>query len=106
MVKVLSLDESHFEVHGQWVSFVRRGVGEKTYTIHLQQAPKTSSQKMFLCCCTYKWPGPLVPVEGMMKSDQYIQILERRVIPQLQTSLPEDDGIFQQDLAQFHKSQN
>ncbi|KAJ4445714.1 hypothetical protein ANN_12399 [Periplaneta americana] len=43
---VLFSDESHFEVHGHHVSYVRKG-SEKVTAAHLQQAPKYPPKEMF-----------------------------------------------------------
>ena len=99
---VLFSDESYFQVQGQRVQYVRRANNEATTSHHLQQTVKHPVQKMFWGCFTHEGLGPLVPVEGMMKSDQYIQILQRRVVPELQKRFPDGNGIFQQDLAPCH----
>jgi len=39
-----------------------------------------------------------------MKSDQYIQVLQRRLIPDMQKAFSSGEGIFQQDLALCHCS--
>ena len=38
----------------------------------------------------------------MLRSDEYINILQTRVITQLQDLFPEGNGVFQQDLAPCH----
>jgi len=39
-----------------------------------------------------------------MKSDQYIAVLQRRLIPDMQKAFSSGEGIFQQDLAPCHCS--
>ncbi|KAJ4445025.1 hypothetical protein ANN_06824 [Periplaneta americana] len=56
---VLSSDESHFEVHGHRVSYVRKG-SEKVTAAHLQQAPK--------------YP----PKRQIMKAEENLQKLQQR----------------------------
>lgn len=100
---VLFSDESHFEVHGHRVSYVRKG-SEKVTAAHLQQAPKYPPKVMFWGCFTHEGPGALIPIKGMMNSDKYIHLLETRIVPQLQKSFPDGRGVFQQDLAPCHTS--
>ncbi|KAJ4426509.1 hypothetical protein ANN_27323 [Periplaneta americana] len=100
---VLFSDESHFEVHGHRVSYVRKG-SEKVTAAHLQQAPKYSPIVMFWGCFTHEGPGALIPIKGMMNPDKYIHLLETRIVPQLQKSFPDGRGVFQQDLAPCHTS--
>ena len=40
----------------------------------------------------------------MMKSDQYIEVIQQRVIPDMQKAFSSGNGIFQQDLASCHSS--
>lgn len=98
---VLFSDESHFEVHGHRVSYVRKG-SEKATAAHLQQAPKHPPKVMFWGCFTHEGPGALIPIKGMMNSDKYIHLLETRIVPQLRNSFPDGSGVFQQDLAPCH----
>ena len=65
---------------------------------------QTRRMSMFRGCLTYSSPGTLIPVNGMMKSEQYIQVLQSKVLPVLLEQLPNGNGIFQQDLAPCHTS--
>ena len=105
--RVLFSDESHFVVQGLNVSHVRRSDGEKLSPKHIKQTVKFTQKKMFWGCFTFTGPKYLVPIDGMMNSDKYIPILERRCIPQLKKLAEElniENTIFQQDLAPFHAS--
>lgn len=99
---VMFSDESHFYVQGQRVSYVRKAADEKTSPAHIQQSVKHPQKKMFWGCFTFEGPCSLVPVDGMLKSDEYIKILKSRVVPQLQKKFPHGNGVFQQDLAPCH----
>lgn len=101
---VLFSDETHFLVQGHKVNFVRRSANEAETSAHILQQPKHPPKKMFWGCMSYNGPGPLVPIEGMMNSDKYIALLERRVVPLLLQMFPESNGIFQQDSAPCHTS--
>lgn len=57
---------------------------------------------MFWGCFSHLGVGPLITVDGMMNSKQYVTILRRQVIPELRRRFPGNDGIFQQDLAPCH----
>jgi hypothetical protein len=48
-------------------------------------------------------PGSLLPLDGMMNSTKYIEILKSRVLPFLQT-FADGKGTFQHDLAPCHNS--
>uniref|UniRef100_A0A3Q3QW79 Tc1-like transposase DDE domain-containing protein n=1 Tax=Monopterus albus TaxID=43700 RepID=A0A3Q3QW79_MONAL len=63
-----------------------------------------SSYVMFWGCFSYYGIGSLHPVEGMMRSPQYIEILRRKVAPELIKLFPDGSGVFQQDLAPCHTS--
>ena len=60
---------------------------------------------MYRGCFSYFGVGPLKPVEGMMNSKKYLDVLTKRVIPEMARKFPEGSGIFQQDLAPCHTSQ-
>ena len=59
---------------------------------------------MFWGCFSYYGVGPLKPVEGMMNSEKYLDVLTKKVIPEMAKKFPEGSGIFQQDLAPCHTS--
>ena len=102
--KVLFSDEIHFVVGGKHVQYVRRSVGESVKPCHINQQVKHPAKKMFGGCFSFKGVGSLFPVQGMMKSDQYIEVIQQRVIPDMQKAFSNGNGIFQQDLAPCHSS--
>uniref|UniRef100_A0A3Q3J3I1 Tc1-like transposase DDE domain-containing protein n=1 Tax=Monopterus albus TaxID=43700 RepID=A0A3Q3J3I1_MONAL len=102
--KVLFSDESHFFVQGQRSQHVRRSPTEKLCNAHIDQRVKHPQKKMFWGCFSYYGIGSLHPVEGMMRSPQYIEILRRKVAPELIKLFPDGSGVFQQDLAPCHTS--
>ena len=95
--KVLFSDLTHFVVGGkhiqyvrrsagesvkpchinQHVQYVRRSVGESVKPCHINQQVKHPAKKMFWGCFSFKGVGSLFPVQGMMKSDQYIEVIQR-----------------------------
>ena len=102
--QVIFSDESHFEVQGYRSQYVRRSKGEPLQDGHIEQAPKHPPKKMFWGCFTFKGTGRLIPVEGMMNSIKYKEILTKYLLPTVQVAFPEGGGIFQQDLAPCHTS--
>jgi len=102
--KVIFSDESHFFVQGQRSQHVRRSSGEKIRDSHIDQCVKHPLKKMFWGCFSYYGVGSLHPVEGMMRSAQYIDVLQKRLVPELEKRFPDGSGIFQQDLAPCHTS--
>lgn len=102
--KVVFSDETHFEVHGVRSAMVRRSRGEPVREGHIQQAPKHPPKKMFWGSFTAKGVGRLVIVNGMMNSEKYESVLTTHLLPTIHECFPNNDGIFQQDLATCHTS--
>ena len=59
---------------------------------------------MFWGCFIYYGIGSLHPVDVMMHSPQYIEVVQRRVIPDMNRFFPDGTGVFQQDLVPCHTS--
>lgn len=76
---MLFSDESHFLVQGQRSRFVRKSDNEKITTARIDQTVKHPLKKMFWCCFSYKGTGCLVPIEGMINSQEYRDLLEQRL---------------------------
>lgn len=102
--KVIFSDETHFFVQGQRSQHVRISPGETLNDSHINQTVKHPQKKMFWGCFGYDGVGPLHPVDGMMQSQQYVDVLQRRLLPELQKRFSDGSGIFQQDLAPCHTS--
>ena len=60
---------------------------------------------MFWCCFRFSGVGTLAPIEGMMNSARYTELIQPTIIRDMQRAFPEGGGIFQQDLAPCHTSQ-
>ena len=71
---------------------------------HIDQAVKHPLKKMFWGCFSYYGVGPLKPVEGVMNSEKYLNVLTKKVIPEMARKFQEGSGIFQQDSAPCHTS--
>jgi len=100
--KVLFSDESHFLVQGQRSQYIRRTKGEPIREEHIDQRVKHPQKKMFWGCFSYGGVGSLVPVEGMMRANQYADVIRKKVLKDMEEAFPNGDGIFQHDLAPCH----
>ena len=94
---VLFSDESHLVVGGQNSRFFRRSEGKKVKPSHITQKVKHPLKKRFWGCFSFSEVGSLYSVQGMMKSDQSVEVIQRRVIPNMQKAFPYGGGIFQQN---------
>ena len=101
---VIFSDETHMFVQDQRSQHVRRSQNEKIRNAHIDQCVKHPQKKMFWGCFSFYGIGSLHPVEGMMRSQQYIEVVQRRVIPEMNRLFPDGSGVFQQDLAPCHTS--
>ena len=102
--QVLFSDESHFLVQVVRSQHVRISKGEPLKEKHIDQAVKHPPKKIFWgCFCSYG-VGPLKPVEGITNSKKYLDVLTKKVIPEMAGKFPEGSRIFQQDLAPCHTS--
>jgi hypothetical protein len=59
---------------------------------------------MFWGCFTFTGPSSLIPIEGMINSEKYSDILKCGVVQIMEENLSNGDGIFQHDLAPCHAS--
>ena len=92
--KGLFSHETHFVVGGKHVQYGRRTVGESVKPCHINQQVKHTAKKMFRGCFSFKEVGSLFPVQRMMKSNQYIKVIQQRVIPDMQKAFSDESGIF------------
>ena len=102
--KVMFSDESHFLVRGKHSQFVCKSAGEMLTSHHINESVKHPPKKMFWGGFIWKGVGSLVPIEGMMNTNKYIDVLKRRAFPDLKRAFPGENGIFQQDLSPCHSS--
>lgn len=100
--RVTFSDESHFLIQGQVVPFVRKQRKQKVNNSHINQKVKHPSKVMFWGSFSFKGTNVLVPVTGMMKQDQYIEILTKALLPKWNKRRDS----FQQDLAPCHTAKS
>jgi hypothetical protein len=75
--KVMFTDETHFFVKASRKTILRRSHAEPLRTGHLQQTVKHPPKKMFWECFTSTEPESLVPIEGMINSENDSDIIKR-----------------------------
>ena len=102
--KVLFSDETHFIVQGQQVRYIRRASGEALSHQHVNQTVKHPQKVMFWGCFSAAGPGRLHVCEGMMRTEQYIKIIDSRIVPELNEKFPDGNCTLQQDKAPCHTS--
>ena len=71
---------------------------------HLQQSVKFPDKVMFWGCFSHEGPGALTPIEGMMNSETYKRVILSKAIPEMRKTFPNEECIFQHDLAPCHTS--
>ena len=103
--KVLFSDESHFLVQGQYRCYERRSEGEKVTERHINQKVKHPRKQMFLVSFSFNGLGSLYPCSGIINANRYINVVNHKVMRDMQIAFPDDGGdIFQHDLAPCHSA--
>jgi len=82
---VLFSDESHFFVQGKHSRFVRIRKGEQLSPADFTEVVKYPQKKM--PWGSFSGVDVLIPIECMMNSDKYIDVIEGKVIPDLRREL-------------------
>ena len=100
--KVLFFDKSHFMAQGQQGRFVRRSMGEKIRSCHINQGVKHPVKNMLWGSFSFKGIGSLFPVKGIMNANKYIEVIQRKVVRDMKRAFSNGGGIFQHDLAPCH----
>ncbi|GFY05036.1 uncharacterized protein TNCV_561681 [Trichonephila clavipes] len=96
-------DESTFEILQNKALFVCHRRGEKFYSDCVVQTEKHPTKIMIWLVISGKGTGRLYEVKGMMRQDQYKDILQNRLIPQLEEWFPNGEPyIFMQDGGPCH----
>ncbi|GFX29284.1 uncharacterized protein TNCV_3218181 [Trichonephila clavipes] len=91
-------NESTFEILQNIAQFVRRRHGEKSHSDCVVQTVKHPTKIMIWSVISSKDTGRLYVVKGMMRQDQYKDVLQNCLIPQLEEWFPNGEPyIFMQD---------
>ncbi|GFV63129.1 transposable element Tcb2 transposase [Trichonephila clavipes] len=101
-------DESTFEILQNKAQFVRRCRGEKFHSDCVVQTVKYPTTKIMIwSVISGKGTGRLEVVKGMMRQDQYKDVLQNCLIPQLEEWFPNGESyIFMQDRAPCHTARS
>jgi len=93
---VLFSGEIDFFIQGRHSRFVRIRKGEQLSSAHFNEVCKTP-KKMFWDSFSFSGTGPLMPIEGMTRSDKCVGIIERKGITyNMRKAFPESEGYFQE----------
>lgn len=104
--KVIFSDESNFYLTGnQCNKYVRRFPGEEFKPYCLNLTVKQPLHVMIWGCIAASGVGRIRIVQGMMNSKQYIEVLEKTMLPSAQ-QLVGQDFIFQDDNAPCHRAKS
>ncbi|XP_065642735.1 uncharacterized protein LOC136074357 [Hydra vulgaris] len=104
--KVCFSDESKFQILDNKASFVRRRVGEKFNPDCIIKTLKHPLSIMVWSVICGKGTGRLYIVQGTMRQDQYKEVLEQKLIPQVLEWFPDGEFIFMQDTAPCHMAKS
>ncbi|GFX16655.1 transposable element Tcb2 transposase [Trichonephila clavipes] len=100
-------DESTFEILQNKAQFVRRRRGEKFHSDCVVLTVKHPTKIMIWSVISSKGTGCLDVVKGMMRQDQYKDVLQNRLIPQLEEWFPNGESyIFMQNGAPCHTARS
>lgn len=102
---VIFSDESVFAILDNCPCYVRVIEGHPLTPAHYNLTRKHPSSVMVWACFSIRGAGRAAIIDGTMNTEKYCdQIIEHRVIAQLNEWFPEGSGLFQQDNAPCHKS--
>ena len=76
---VIFINESHFFVKSKHSLFVRKSAGERLSASHINHSVKHPQKRMFWRSFTWKGVGFLVPLERMMNTNRYIDVLTKSI---------------------------
>lgn len=100
-------DESTFEILDNKAQFVRRRRGEKFHPDCVVQTVKHPTKVMIWSVISGKGTGRLYVVKGIMRQDQYKEVLQNRLVPQVREWFPNGESyIFMQDGAPCHTARS
>lgn len=103
---VIFSDESKFNLHGSdGMIYVRRKEGERYSDQCTRKTVKHPAGKMVWGCFSFYGVGHLEIISGTVNAKKYIDILQRSLVPSLESHLAHaDDVTFQDDSAPCHRA--
>ena len=90
--KVLFSNETYFLVQGQYRHYVRRDEGKRVTEYHINQTVK-HCQKMFWGSFSFSGLESLYPCLGIMNADKCIDVVNHKVMRDMQITFPDGGGI-------------
>jgi len=106
-LKIYFTDECSLHALTEGTQFVRRRPGEELEPSCIQSRLKHPPSVMIWAAISAEGPGPLYFVEGMMRQDQYIRVLEDVFLPYVQQLRKSTDPfVFMQDNAPCHSAKS
>ncbi|GFY22639.1 uncharacterized protein TNCV_2179001 [Trichonephila clavipes] len=100
-------DESTFEILRNKAQFVRRSRVEKFHSDCVVQTVKHPTKIMIWSIISGKCTGRLDMIKGMMQQDQFKDVLQNRLIPQLEEWFPNGESyISMQERAPCHTARS
>ena len=96
---MLFFDKIHFLVQRQHRRYVLRNEREKVTEWHINQTVKHPQKKMF---CSGL--GSLYPCSGTINANKYIDVVNHKVMRDMQIAFPDGGSIFQHDSALCHSA--
>ena len=91
---MLFLDKSYLFVQGKHIQFAQISKGEHLSFAHFNVVVK-HCQKIFWGSFSFAGVEALMPNEGMMSSNKYMDINENKVILDMRKAFPDGGEIFQ-----------
>lgn len=104
-MQVLFSDETYVDVGEIRSNFVRRGEREPVRLVHTRNHRPFRQRVLFWGCLSAIGPGPLVHIPCTMRTGNYIETLEKHMLPHCEAIFSHGDTLFQHDNAPCHKSQ-
>lgn len=107
LIQVCFSDESTFQILTDKSTFIRRKKGERFNPDCVSVRVKHPTSIMVWSVISGKGTGRLYIVQGTMRQDQYQQVLEKRLLPQMREWFPNgEDCTFMHDSAPCHKAKS
>lgn len=97
-------DETTIEINTSHVRFVRRSPREKIRSAHTTESQTFPMKIMFFGCISIFGTGCLVAVDGNMRSQSYVEIIDNHLLPYAHAWFGDAEWILQQDNAKCHTS--
>lgn len=97
-------DESSIHILDDKSTFVRRRSGEKYKEDCIKKRVKHPLSIMVWSMISMKGTGRLYIVEKTMRQDQYIKVLDTRMLPQAREWYPDGEYVYMHDSAPCHKA--